>query len=177
MKNLKKCLKNNSGFSLLEIIVVLAIIMILTASATLSIAYVNNANVSKAANTLDAAINTAKSRSMAMGPDLGELILSTNNGKLYYRIGDTGERVMICNKEISVYTAVTSTYTMGNVGYGGAIDTTGSGDIAKIRFTTSGTVDEANCSGYFTKFRFERGKRNVEVILYKETGKHTVNMF
>ncbi len=67
MKSVSKIFESRKGFSLVEMLVVIAIMAILTGGAVASIAIVNNANVNKAAKALDDAFSKARSNGMARG--------------------------------------------------------------------------------------------------------------
>lgn len=95
-------IKNNKGISLFEMLIVLAIMSVVTGLAALSLSLVNSANVSKAADTYAAAVNTARTTSMAKGTALGTLhVVKEGSGAVYYYIGnDPTVRHMICKNPV-----------------------------------------------------------------------------
>lgn len=179
LRNTKKDVNlNNKGFTLIELLVVLAIVAIITTMAGLTIATVNNANVSKAAANFEALINRSRSQSIAMGPDAGRLVITCENGKVYGTIG-TGDKELICNKQIKVYFGDIS------VGGGNPYDVTApylttpmaDGDSYIVEFTSSGSVRKNDAGGNLCKLLFVRNKKQVEVVLYRQTGKHVARAF
>lgn len=172
--------KDNRGFTLVEVLVVLAIAAIITAMAGLTLGVVNNANVSKAATRFESMLNRSRSESIARGTDAGTLTITCENGKVYGQIG-TGEKELICNKQITVYA--------GDVDYGGpdpytetSLFMSGSGmtdgQSITIKFSPSGSVIR-NTGGEknICKLIFKRNKKQVEVVLYRQTGKHLSRAF
>lgn len=162
-------LQNNRGFSLIELMVVVVIMIIAVGLVTISYTLVHNANVSKAANVLDTAFNKARIESMARGVDAGKLVIFMENGNLYYKISDTGEKTLICTSMIAV-SIVSGSYTdtVGSL-------VSGTGTIAEYTFNSAGAVRTV-ASAPPTKFIFNRGNRTVEVVFYLETGKHETNL-
>lgn len=170
---------DNNGFSLVEVLVVLAITAIITAMAGITIGVINNANVSKAATRFESMLNRSRSESIAKGTDAGRLVITCENGKVYGQIG-TAEKELICNKQIKVY--------VGDVDFGGAdpysetsLYMSGSGmtngQSVVVEFTPAGTV-KRNDTGYnICKLLFKRNKKQVEVVLYRQTGKHVSRAF
>ena len=161
---------NNKGFSLVEVMVVIVIMLIAVGMVTISYTLVHNSNVSKAANVLDTAFNKARVESMARGPEAGKLIVFMEDGNLYYKISDTGEKTLICTSMIAV-----------NIVSGGYTDTigapiSGTATIAEYTFNSAGMVNTVTSITPQTKFIFSRGNRKVEVVFYLETGKHETNL-
>lgn len=162
-----KIVRNNTGFTLMEMLVVMAISAILIGMVTVTIAVVNNADASKAARALNAAIGQARTESMSKGTDAGQLTLSMVDGALYYQIGDTttAPMILISSRLIGVEAV-----------YDDTAPTTGSpltGTVT-VRFSTSG-FQETEPSGNLSKIIFSRGTRRVETVLYL-TGKHETNL-
>ena len=62
-------LKNDKGYSLVELIIVIAIIVALAASALLSITMIHSARAKDAAVKLGSEVNSLKTRCMNMTPD------------------------------------------------------------------------------------------------------------
>lgn len=168
-------MKKNKGFSLVEILVVIAIMAVMVSAVALSYNIIDKANVAKAARTYDTAIDTARNMSMAKGPDAGVLILSMSGGKLYYQIGETSEKKEICGPMISVTVMIDSPYSSRSGGIAMA-----DGAEYRLYFNSAGTLYLGYTGGTctnVTKLIFSRGDRHIEVILYKETGKHTTNFW
>lgn len=66
---MKKYLNNSKGYSLVEMIIVLAVIVVLSAMALVSIRILNSAKAKDAAITLGEEINLLKQKCMNMSPD------------------------------------------------------------------------------------------------------------
>lgn len=155
---------DNSGFSLVELMVVLAVTAIMVSLVTITIAVVNNSNVNKAASNFSAVLNRARTESMAKGTEAGRLTLTMENGRLYYQIGDPLSAVKeeICSSLIAVQISDGS----------GVYDYTDA-KVITIRFNTSGMV--AADSDPLVSLIFSRGNRRVQTTLYI-TGKNATSM-
>lgn len=167
MKNCqrKSILSSNKGFSLVELMVVIAIMAVATGLVTITYSLVHNANVSKAANALDTAFNKARVQSMAKGPDAGQLTLwIAADGILYYTIGDPSTETP---------TAVNTGTTEVRYGQVGAGSTYGSMEPKTYRFNSAGMVLPSTEGTLPDYFQFFYGNRRVDVIFYLDTGKHT----
>lgn len=171
MKNCFKDINNNKGYSLVEVMIVIALLCLLTGLAVLSYASINNANVSKAANNLDSAFAAARAESMAKGADAGQLTLSMQHGKLYYQIGDptTATMQLISNSNILVYYQYNDPISRNFANQW--VD----GVTIVVRFNSAGMVETTGTD--LTKVIFKYDTRNMEVILYPETGKHETGLF
>lgn len=160
----KSILGSNKGFSLIELIVVIAIMAVAIGLVTITYSIVNNANVSKAANTLDTAFNKARIQSMAKGTDAGQLTVWVSYGVLYYTIGDPAVETptAVNSNVIDISYTDTNGTTFGHVDFMPAVT---------YRFNSAGMV---MTSGYSVRqFEFSHDTRKVDVIFYLETGKHT----
>ena len=172
-------IQNNKGFTLIEMIVVIAIMAILTATAAVSINVVNNANASKAARRFEAMLNNSRMTSITKGTEAGKVIISKENGKLYGQIGENGEKELICNSGVKVYF---NTYS-SVIDYNNRIMTAEIPDNQKhiIKFQTNGAAKDMSTDtetdDNFCKMIFSNGNRNLEVVLYRQTGKHEVKLF
>ena len=67
----KKLLKDNSGYSLVELIIVIAIVIVLAAAALISITMVHSARAKDAAIKVGSEVNQLKTKCMNMKPDDG----------------------------------------------------------------------------------------------------------
>lgn len=160
----KSILGSNKGFSLIELIVVIAIMAVATGLVTITYSLVHNANVSKAANALDTAFNKARIQAMAKGTAAGQLTVWIDGGVMYYTIGDPDTETLT---PTAVNSAVIDiSYSLDGVNWN-------NGDMADVvyRFNSAGMV--ISPSGLPQEFAFSRGTRRVDVIFYLETGKHT----
>ncbi len=175
--------KNEKGFSMVEVLVVMSIIMVLSAVAGLSVSIVNNANVSKAAKKLDSMFNEARITAMAKGEAKGTLSLKVVNGTMYGYIGATppanikdwdqisGSAVKAGreNKPTS-FNVETSNVLMANIA---------EGSLQTLTFTPSGAVKVPGGAAYTTTnvYTFSHGKRACMFYFYPETGQHGTRIF
>ena len=170
----------NKGFSLVEVLVVLAIVAVITTLATISISIVNNANASKAANKFETLLNNSRATSITKGSEAGKLIITKENGKLYGQIGENSEKELICSGKIKVYFNKYNSV----VSYYDRQMTTEIADGEKyvIKFNTAGSAidmsaDIIDGGDNFCKMIFANTNRKLEVVLYRQTGKHVINLF
>ncbi len=133
---------------------------------TITYVIVDNANVAKAANTLDTAFNKARVQSMAKGTEAGKLTVWMTDGTVYYTIGDpTVEPATAVNNGTI---GVNYTYASGTSGASPAMPQ------VTYRFNSAGMVIQD--SDMVEEFEFSHGTRKVAVIFYLDTGKHTTEL-
>lgn len=172
--NEKKCqkksiLSSNKGFTLMELLVVVAIMAVATGLISITYSIVQNANVSKVANTLDTVFNKARIQSMAKGTDAGQLRLWIDEGILYYTIGDpdTEEPTAINSSVISIrYTDTMGTVSSTGVQYS---------PVYTYRFNSAGMVISSG-DMLVRDFEFSYGNRRVGVMFFLDTGKHMTEL-
>ncbi len=163
----KSILSSDKGFSLIELIVVIAIMAVAVGLVTITYTLVHNANVAKAANTLDTAFNKARIQSMAKGTDAGQLTVWITDGVMYYTIGDSA---------VETPTAVNSAVIDIGYGYGSTwIDNMDLTPPAVYRFNSAGMVIQSG-TPVPQEYSFTYGNRSVHVIFYLDTGKHTTEL-
>ena len=190
MRNsINKTVSGNKGFSLVEIMVVIAIMMILAGMAVLSFNIVSNANVSQAANSLNASFSTARSTSMAKGLDAGTLTIKIIEGKAYTFIGSAadGYAATAAQMEKVSTNAISVELAAADDAVGGAVLT--EGYIAQYSFKPSGAMCIVNYSGSeaptYTDYAgescicyvFKNKKRGARTFIYPETGRHDVGIW
>lgn len=165
----KSILNSNKGFSLIELIVVIAIMAVATGLVTITYTLVHNANVAKAANALDTAFNKARIQSMAKGTDAGQLTVWIEGGVMYYTIGDraTESPTAVNSAVIDI-----SYSDNGSTWLGPGVDMP---DVV-YRFNSAGMVIQQPGAYLPKMYEFSRGTRRVDVIFYLETGKHTTEL-
>lgn len=164
----KSILRSNKGFSLIELIVVIAIMAVAVGLVTITYTIVHNANVAKAANMLDTAFNKARIQSMAKGADAGQLTVWIQGGVMYYTIGDPATETP---------TAVNSAVIDISYSENGTSWVGPGVDMPQVvyRFNSAGMVIQSG--GYLPReFMFSHGNRRVAVIFFLETGKHMTEL-
>jgi prepilin-type N-terminal cleavage/methylation domain-containing protein len=164
-----KRINRNKGFTLVELLVVMAISMIVATLVLISFNVVDNANVTKSAHRLEHMIRTARSRAMAKGADAGTLTIEKRGDGNYYAVIGTGANQtseMICNAGVKITGATSYNAVTGS----DAITST------KLVFRTSGALRYGTEASTYRKFFLQRDARIMEVIVYEETGAVDVNM-
>ena len=173
---MRKVEKNDKGFSLVEVLIVILIMTIITSLALISYSVVSSARISNAGKNLQSVISEARTQSMAKGTNAGKLTLTMENGNLYAQVGDvaTASKEEISSGRMQIY-YVTNDYS----------STTGlqisDGDVLEISFNTDGTVRKIDDTGAAinvpTNFLFENSSRRMQVVLYLETGKCRTGLY
>lgn len=166
----------NKGFTLIEMILVLAITILILTMVLITYNVVNNANATKCVKRLETVIRTARTQAMAKGTEAGRLTLTIEHGNLYAQIGDplTAEKDLICNSGVTVK-GLMCVAQADYIARNGNDFTT-----ATVLFNTNGTVRVKGPAGQITthnKFLINKGNRNYELMLYTETGAVRENMF
>ncbi len=179
--------KNKKGFSLIELIVTMGVMAVLVGVAAYSAVYINNANVSKAANKLESVIIEARTISMAKGPEAGCLTLFYDGvtGTFEYKIGlfNSTESGVICNSQIDVYARSDTTMAAAlNTTHGFTDITTGT-FIEQLVFNSAGgltygyprSYHEAIWGNAACSYMLQRGDRKIVIDIFPNTG--TVNHY
>ncbi len=162
----KSILSSNKGFSLIELLVVVAIMAVAVGLITITYVIVHNANVAKAANTLDTAFNKARIQSMAKGTEAGKLTLWMQGGVLYYTIGDKA-----VESPTAVNNATIDIQYSDGASWSGSID-----DMSDVVYCFNSAGMVIQDSALPQEFEFSHGTRKVAVIFYLDTGKHTTEL-
>lgn len=171
-----KKLLNNKGFSLVELMIVIAISAVLVGLVTITMSIVNNANSAKAAEAMAAALTNCRTLSMAKGDDKGQFNYRFSAGKLAYSTGESLNNGAITNnRNMKVYFGVHVNGALQgwNTGALGQIN----GAAGSITFNTAGMVKTINGAPanlgviYVFAFKYGNNKRVDAVLLYPATGK------
>lgn len=103
-------MKNERGFSLMELIIVIAIIAVFSSILGLSLSYISSTNSKTAKSKIVNALDNTKMIATAKSTG-GDITFSQENGKYYYKIG-TEDKVAICNAVVGLsYSTDNSNYT------------------------------------------------------------------
>jgi prepilin-type N-terminal cleavage/methylation domain-containing protein len=144
---MKKTISKNKGFSLVEMIIVLAIIAVMSTMALISINIIHSAKAKDAATVFDSEVATLKTKAKGMGVD------ANNNGKLdadekdflyCIKIYKDGDEYYLCTgytTAAAVYASFTSTST-SNGGKGRNLS-----NYVRIRYTGK-LIDGTSVSDY-----------------------------
>lgn len=159
--------KNHKGFSLVEMIVILAIMAIVTAGAGAMIYNYKSWNVSKCMQEID--VGLAEAKVDCMSKVSGGLLLSRGSDGCYYMKISSGEEEKISDEEVRIYYSdsdghsdieITDTKTLF-ISYNRA-----TGAFEPIDTNAAGT------SVYCKEIKITRAGRTVVITLEKTTGKH-----
>ena len=97
----------NKGISYIEFILVLAIMILLTTLATVTMSIVNRNNVTKGADRVVTGINHAKTLSLSKGTNKGCITFAAKGSNVYYYYGDnSGDKYTVCNAPCTVSVTV-----------------------------------------------------------------------
>lgn len=130
-------IKNNKGFSYVEMILVLGIIAIMMGIIALSTNLIGRTNVNKGCDNLNNAMTQAKTSVMAKGDADCSMSVFCQDGKYYYYIGDAYSPDIDVDKVEFASLPVNITYSTQSAP--GVAYTLGEGDVLVVRYyATSG---------------------------------------
>ena len=165
-------MKNNKGFSLIELIVVIAIIAVLVGASSVGISVLWGFYPKECANNLEAKLN--KTRIDSMGKANMALELYQGSDGSYYAdlvTYDSSGAVSSTTSEKIGRKSLTITYKDTT----GATGTLGTDHIAVCYDRSSGAL-KANSSGkIYNEFTISQRSTTKTVTIYAETGKVTVD--
>ena len=132
---MKKTISKNKGFSLVEMIIVLAIVAVMSTMALISINVIRSAKAKDAASVFDSEVATLKTKAKGMGVDVNkDGKLSDDELKLYYciKIYKDGDTYYLCTGYTNVESVSTSfvSTSKNNDGKGRNLST-----YVKIKYT------------------------------------------
>lgn len=165
---MKRIIKqNNKGFSLVELIVVIAIGVILASAITISLSSVLGVAVKQCARNIESVLN--KTRVSTMGKDsvVVELYKDSSDGAYYYKVTTNGtdtetKKIGRSSLEIS--------YSMEQ-DYSSVKSLTGS-DAISIEFDRGSGVEKTDANGKCcSRIWIKKGSTQKVITIYKETGK------
>lgn len=177
--------QSNSGFSLVELIVVVMVVAILATGATLSISMVYNSSVEQAAKKLNSTLAQARQEAMSLADDSAEVYAKI------YQDADSNWVVSIEKVIGGTAEAILQPKKLGNykvdVGYGKYTDATevavtdaayltASGDAVYMFFKKSNGSVQGNLDGGATREKItdlyvKGASRMAHVIVVPETGR------
>jgi len=93
----------NKGISYIEFILVLAIMILLTTLATVTMSIVNRNNVTKGADRVTTGIAHAKTLSLSKGTNKGSITFAAKGNNVYYYYGTNyGDKYSVCTAPCTV---------------------------------------------------------------------------
>ena len=162
----RKKMIGNKGFTLVELIIVLAISALILVFMLFSYSLITNNSVTKSARRLENVLRQAKTNAMSKGQAAGVVRLDVDGGVCYAIIGegtDAEESVLISGSGVVV------TSTLDELPDPATIGETSTG--ATIVFNTNGRLKMAGTTRTTGKnFVFSSGKHMYKVVVHKETG-------
>ena len=184
----QKCTKqNNAGFSLVELIAVIAIIMILSGSALLALNSLTSGKVRKCAQTITDTLKTTKTNALCKSQAYMEIYYDP--GTEEYRVKDFEQRnLSLGGKQITISyqcenEAGTTSAAIYTVSDGHPLILSfqrGTGAFRPIITSISGSTytyrtDSSGSNMYCSKIDVTAGTRSRTITLARATGKVTLN--
>lgn len=165
---------NNNGYSIIELIIVLAIIAIIISTVFYSIILVFSANAKSCANNMQRSIGDCKVTTMGKSAAYIELYRDADQN-VYTRmyVMDSGGSYVPSEPQKVGTSRVYVAYTPE----GGAETELLAGDKIEIRFDrASGGFEEDASGNIYEKLHVQGGSKKYEIVLTKLTGKSEVNL-
>ncbi len=159
----KRKLIGNKGFTLVELIIVLALSALIVVFMLFSYSLITNNSVTKSAKRLENVLRQAKTNAMSKGQAAGVIKLDVDGGVCYAIIGEGSaaeETVMISGSGVVVNSGLDTAPAVSDTSNG-----------ATIVFNTNGRLkmagDVRTTGNYFV---LSSGTKMYKVVVYKETG-------
>lgn len=159
--------KDNHGFTMIEVLVVIAILVILTTGISLGLNSVVGGNVNKATKTIDAQMKKLRFTTLSR-EDNYSLFIYKRGGSNYYKIAPTSTEV---NKLKDGVKLGKKGMEVQYVAENGITNTVGV-DNKYIKITYNRSDGTFNCN--YTKIEFVAGAKNKQIILVNATGRHFI---
>jgi prepilin-type N-terminal cleavage/methylation domain-containing protein len=161
--------KDNHGFTVIEVLVVIAIIVILTTGIALGLNSVTSANVNKATKTVDAQMK--KLRFTTLSKEENYSLYIYKKGSFYYcEIAPTN----------TSYTNLKSGVKLGKKGMEVQYSEVGNDSFKTVNGSKYIEIAYNRSNGTFknnenyTKIKFEAGAKSKVIILANSTGRHFI---
>ncbi len=173
--NKEKYLRNNNGFTLLELIIVLTISAIMVLFLGLTLGMINGANVNKAAKNCEQALVQGRVQTMAKGPSTNKVYIWSSDGRTYIKVGDNGEKEQLCDDRIDTYfVKYDVTAGVASMSPISSCSNSESGSLCMV-FNNIGAINKTDSTIYALNnhngIMFKRGTRQTVVYIFPETGK------
>ncbi len=174
LRNDRGYVNNNNGYSIIELIIVLAIIAIIISTVFYSIILVFSANAKSCANNIQRSIGDCKVTTMGKSAAYMELYRDADQN-VYTRmyVMDSGGSYVPSEPQKVGTSRVYVAYTPK-----GDVETELlAGDKIEIRFDrASGGFEEDASGNIYEKLHVQGGSKKYEIVLTKLTGKSEVNL-
>ena len=188
-KRIKNSKGSNSGFSMVELIVVLAVTAVTIGFATMSYTLVSRSNVNKAAKYVDSAFTLCRNRAMASSGDWRIVIKNGGVSVVKHVEENVGGTVQVTEeaysenslpKNVDVYVGQSADAGLKKLGTD--CDSINicynmlNGDVRDV-FAVSGSSDiqikDSSSSYCYLVFKY-KDKKECRIKIYYSTGKHAV---
>lgn len=163
--------KNNGGFSLVELIVVIAISVVLIGAATISIRSVMGVEVKQCARNIESIINKTRVTTMGKSSTVLEIKKESSDGAYYYILTETdGKGNTKTSKEKIGKSRIDVYYSMED-NYSGKTQLSGSDKIV-LQFDRSSGAQKPDANGKCcSRIWIQKNSTEKVITIYKETGK------
>ena len=156
-------MKNNKGFTYVELILVIGIMVLVTGLVTISIGLISRNNVTKAGDKISSKVSEARMMTIAKGVEKGAAILEYQNGN-YYCVLD-GEQYKVASDPISI-SVIKDDGTVISVADAGSVP---------IKFSrNTGGLYSSNTDYDILRIENSSGGKKVEYKFQKISGKLTL---
>lgn len=173
--------KDNKGFSLIELLVAIAIMAIVTGIATLSYNVVRKADVKKSAQVLDSMLTSVRTNNLSQASKSYLYIyLDSSDECFYYKISNTlttnpgglsDEAVYLCADSITLKCKFSDS-TSRTVQTGNTVAFTFDKSTGALIMYYNATTPY---SSTLTGIEFSRGSKTSKITIASETGKHFID--
>lgn len=174
---------SNAGFSLVELIVVVALMGVLIGGSLITYYTISSHNINKAKGFIEDSLNEGRSRAMTTEAKLWEVVITAEDVKVYKTDSDTSEVIDIQGNqlpgnvtvELQQSDSATVTYSLSEDGYDSIRISFKklSGEVGKVSVVKGDTVTELYTSdeAKYCDIKLNYRDRTKTIRLYYATGK------
>lgn len=163
-------MKNNKGFSFVEVIIVIAILAIVSGGAIVSFRSITNARVLKCAREIDAKLSSCRLDNMSMEKRTYLIIHRGTDGAYYLRTAESPGVDLSTDKGEKIGSKVLSISTMG----ASPVLLNGTNRIVLSYKKGTGALEIPAGYGDFESIIVSESGRKCTITFAKLTGKHTL---
>lgn len=162
--------KDNHGFTMIEVIVVVTIIAILTIGITLGLNSVARTDLNKVTRTVDAQMKKLRITTLSKEGDYSLYIYKKGNS-YYYEIAPS--KTKLTNLKAGVKLGKSGMEVQYSIVGNDEFDTVSGTEYIEIAYNRSnGTFANNNT---YNKIQFVAGGKNMEIIIANSTGRHFIH--